>query len=105
MIKRQKMLITGQVQSVGFRPAVHAIATSLGLSGTVRNDTKGKTVEAQTDEAIAETANLLLAGKIVAIKGIGGFHLAVDALNKRAVARLRPKGRMDARSVRSIFRV
>ena len=55
MIKRQKILITGQVQGVGFRPAVYAIATSLGLSGVVRNDTKGVTVELQGEEGkIAE---------------------------------------------------
>ncbi|HEC03807.1 MAG TPA: carbamoyltransferase HypF, partial [Phycisphaerales bacterium] len=47
MIERQRILITGQVQGVGFRPAVYAIATSLGLSGTVCNDTKGVTVELQ----------------------------------------------------------
>ena len=59
MIKRQKILITGQVQGVGFRPAVHAIATSLGLSGTVRNDTKGVTVELQGDQARLWIANWL----------------------------------------------
>ena len=38
--------------------------------------------------AIDETIELLLAGKIVAIKGVGGFHLSVDATNEAAVTRL-----------------
>jgi len=58
-------------------------------------DSKGKTIKTQTDEVIVETARLLLDGKIVAIKGIGGFHLAVDALNNEAVERLRERKRRD----------
>jgi hydrogenase maturation protein HypF len=58
-------------------------------------DNSGKTIITQTEEVIAETAKLLLAGKIVAIKGIGGFHLAVDALNDRAVQRLRRRKKRD----------
>ncbi len=38
---------------------------------------------------IDETIRLLLQGKIVAIKGIGGFHLACDARNEQSVTRLR----------------
>ncbi|HCO93125.1 MAG TPA: carbamoyltransferase HypF, partial [Phycisphaerales bacterium] len=50
MDKRQKISITGQVQGVGFRPAVYRIARSLGLSGVVFNDTNGVTIELQGEE-------------------------------------------------------
>lgn len=40
-------------------------------------------------EAIAEAVRRLVAGDIVAVKGIGGFHLAADARNEDAVKRLR----------------
>jgi len=41
------------------------------------------------DEAILEAQSLLAQGKIVAIKGLGGFHLACDALNPQAIVELR----------------
>ena len=42
-------------------------------------------------EAISHARQLLHDGKIVAIKGIGGYHLAVDATNEEAVKRLRER--------------
>jgi hydrogenase maturation protein HypF len=42
-------------------------------------------------DPIRETASLLRQGRIIAIKGLGGFHLAVDAVNAAAVCRLRSK--------------
>ena len=40
-------------------------------------------------EAITLTRRTIIAGGIVAIKGIGGFHLCCDAANDKAVRRLR----------------
>ncbi len=42
-------------------------------------------------DPIAAAAAELRAGRIVALKGLGGFHLAVDAFDHRAVARLRAR--------------
>ncbi|MDX5629198.1 MULTISPECIES: carbamoyltransferase HypF [unclassified Brenneria] len=47
--------------------------------------------QAEGDEAIYQAASALLAGDIVAIKGVGGFHLACDATNTPAVLRLRQR--------------
>jgi hydrogenase maturation protein HypF len=43
------------------------------------------------DDPIRQAAALLSEGHIVAVKGLGGFHLAVDAMNDAAVERLRQR--------------
>lgn len=49
------------------------------------------------EDPLAETAERLAAGAVVAIKGVGGFHLACDATDARAVTRLRRLKRREAR--------
>ncbi len=52
---------------------------------------EGTTTCTDGDEAIHRTAQLLRDGKIVAIKGLGGYHLACDARNPEANAALRER--------------
>jgi hydrogenase maturation protein HypF len=46
-------------------------------------------VLSQGDISITKTCEAIRAGQIVAIKGLGGFHLVVDAANIEAIKRLR----------------
>ncbi len=48
---------------------------------------------AKGEKAIEKTIELLKKGKIIAIKGLGGFHLACDATSEEAVRALRKRKR------------
>ena len=59
---RRRFVVRGLVQGVGFRPFVHAAATGLGLSGSVRNESGGVVVEVEgPDGAVGEFARRLRA--------------------------------------------
>ncbi|MDP3260758.1 MAG: Sua5/YciO/YrdC/YwlC family protein, partial [Thermodesulfovibrionales bacterium] len=49
----------------------------------------------EKENPIKSTINILKQGGIVAIKGLGGFHIACDAANKDAVERLRERKRKN----------
>ncbi|RJQ53778.1 MAG: carbamoyltransferase HypF [Nitrospiraceae bacterium] len=47
--------------------------------------------ELPVEDVISGACRLLKEGKIIAVKGLGGYHLACDAQNRDAVARLRAR--------------
>ncbi|MCC6142945.1 MAG: carbamoyltransferase HypF [Candidatus Hydrogenedentes bacterium] len=49
------------------------------------------------DRALDQTVAALEAGAIVAVKGLGGFHLMVDATNRQAVRNLRERKHREAK--------
>lgn len=52
---------------------------------------------AHEEEALAAAAADLLAGRVVAVKGLGGYHLACDATDQAAVRSLRDRKRRWAK--------
>ncbi|MFN2453425.1 MAG: carbamoyltransferase HypF [Pyrinomonadaceae bacterium] len=57
-------------------------------------DSEGKEIAFDSitcEDAVSRARAFLLSGHIIAIKGIGGFHLACDALNAEALERLRER--------------
>jgi len=46
-LQRQKIIVDGIVQGVGFRPFIYQLAKRFGLTGSVCNDTRGVTIEVE----------------------------------------------------------
>jgi hydrogenase maturation protein HypF len=63
----------------------------LETAGQDMQETHGPFNPAYTRQVVLQAQSLLAAGKTLAIKGLGGFHLACDATNPQAVAALRQR--------------
>jgi hydrogenase maturation protein HypF len=83
-------------RAVSAAESTGALAPEACLSGDSQavfpspSASKAPTRQSRPD-AIDRTVERLLAGQIMAIKGIGGFHLTVDATSQTAVTRLRER--------------
>lgn len=60
-------------------------------------------VLAQHDDALAGAVEALKQGRIVAVKGLGGFHLMVDACREDPVRTLRQRKRREAKPLAVMF--
>jgi hydrogenase maturation protein HypF len=60
-------------------------------------------VQAVRGLALQAAEEALRGGRIVAVKGIGGFHLMVDARNEKAVRRLRERKQRDEKPFAVLF--
>jgi hydrogenase maturation protein HypF len=69
----------------------HAQPVACTLCGPHYLFRSGDDVVRGDDESIREAVHLLRSGKIVAVKGLGGYHLACDARNAEAVSALRAR--------------
>jgi hydrogenase maturation protein HypF len=79
------------VACAGCGPRVVFRLSDQGSGGDALNGEAAGDGVSCNDEAIRTAAQLLRAGKIVAVKGLGGYHLACDARNAEAVGALRTR--------------
>lgn len=82
-LQRQRLIVSGIVQGVGFRPFVHRIATELGLSGLVGNDCATVFIEVQgAPVAVTEFGGRLLteAPPLAVITDVSSFDIETEPL-------------------------
>ncbi len=76
----------------------HAEPIACPVCGPQVSLVQDRIVLAEKDEAISLAREMIASGKIVAVKGLGGFLLACDAHNEEAVIRLRERKRRSQKA-------
>ena len=83
----------------------HAQPVACAECGPVLSFEENAQISAQGESALAAAVNALKLGKIIAVKGIGGYHLLCDARNLESIARLRAQKPRPAKPLAVMFPV
>ena len=102
-MQRQKIVIEGIVQGVGFRPFIYQLAERFALVGSVCNDTRGVTIEVEGEPEVLdrfvaaiqkEKPPLAVIQNIhtetVSLKGCVGFSILQSAVDETRRAQISP---------------
>lgn len=82
----------------------HAQPLACNNCGPVYTLHSGTEITTGFSEIIRKTAGMIEEGKIVALKGMGGFHLMCDALNDAAISRLRNLKKREGKPFAVMFK-
>lgn len=63
----------------------------------------GGSLICEREEALEKAVNLIRKGNIIAVKGVGGYHLVCDATNEEAVVRLRERKHREEKPMAVMF--
>ena len=115
-VLRLAVRVEGIVQGVGFRPFVHGLATTLGLSGSVANDARGVTIEIEGEAPSIERFLATLehgapplatiervSRREIPTTGVRGFAIESSAADGQRVALVSPDVATCDECLREIF--